>query len=121
MYSYGNSSARPGEPEPAKRKEGIVTGQNGRNWSRDVYTPNSPGIPGDSGSPFLNRRGKAIGTLSTIQIFPKVGSNGVSDMRKELAYARSHGFSGLNLVKGKKPFSPDGPGGAVATLGSSID
>ena len=41
----------------------------GGGWSRTVYTV-TPGIPGDSGSGFLNASGQAIGTLSTVAIAP---------------------------------------------------
>ena len=41
----------------------------GGGWSRTVYTV-TPGIPGDSGSGFLNASGQAIGVLSTVAIAP---------------------------------------------------
>ena len=72
-------------------------------WSYSVYTA-TPGIPGDSGSAFLNKNGQALGTLSTVAIAPLAGSNGVADVGKELAYARSHGFSGLQLENGTEAF-----------------
>ena len=65
----------------------------------------TPGVPGDSGSGFLNETGVAIGVLSTLQIAPLAGSNGVGDLAKELAYARPHGFPGLQLVPGTEPFN----------------
>ena len=73
-------------------------------WSYDVYTA-SPGIPGDSGSAFLNASGQAMGILSTVAIAPLAGSNGVGNVGKEIADAQAHGFSGLTLVKGTEPFS----------------
>ena len=67
----------------------------------------TPGIPGDSGSGFMSADGKALGVLSTVAIAPLAGSNGVGDLNKELAYAKSYsGISGLSLVKGTEPFSP---------------
>ena len=51
--------------------------------------------------------GQAIGVLSTLQILPVAGSNGVGDLRNELNYARAHGFGGLDLVPGTQPFTPD--------------
>ena len=64
----------------------------GNGWSHTVYTV-TPGIPGDSGSGFLNASGQAIGVLSTVALAPLAGSNGVGDLSRELAYARAHGLS----------------------------
>jgi hypothetical protein len=72
-------------------------------WSHTAYTL-TPGIPGDSGSAFLNRDGAALGTLSTVAIAPLPASNGVGDVGREIAYARAHGFDGLQLVHGTEPF-----------------
>jgi hypothetical protein len=105
VYSYGNSSLRFGITQLSP-KRGIVVSTAGNGWSRTVYTV-TPGIPGDSGSGFLNGTGQAIGTLSTVALAPLAGSNGVGDLSRELAYARSHGFSDLQLVNGTEPFTPD--------------
>ena len=105
VYTYGNSSLRGGVPQ-LRPKQGIVVQSQGNGWSRDVYTA-TPGIPGDSGSGFLSGSGQAIGTLSTVQIAPLAGSNGVGDLRHEFDYARAHGFGGLTLVNGTRPFRPD--------------
>jgi hypothetical protein len=110
VYSYGNSSLRLGTPQ-LRPKQGVVVQSEGGGWSRTVYTA-TPGIPGDSGSGFLSGSGAAIGTLSTLQVLPVAGSNGVGDLRKELDYARSHGFPNLQLVQGTRPFNPD-PAGAI--------
>ena len=67
----------------------------------------TPGVPGDSGSAFLDAEGNALGTLSTLAIAPLAGSNGVGDLDHELAYAQPNsGISGLQLVPGTEPFSP---------------
>jgi hypothetical protein len=105
VYSYGNSSLRGGVTKLSP-KQGVVVQSEGNGWSRTVYTA-TPGIPGDSGSGFMNESGQAIGTLSTLQVLPVAGSNGVSDLANELGYARSHGFGGVNLVNGETPFTPD--------------
>jgi hypothetical protein len=83
-----------------------VTKTVGNGWSRTVYTA-TPGIPGDSGSGFLDAAGGAIGTLSTLAIAPSPLSNGVSDLQREIDYARSHGLPDLQLVNGTEPFRPD--------------
>ena len=106
VFSYGNSSLRLGTPQ-LRPKEGRVVASEGDGWSRTVYTA-TPGVPGDSGSGFLSDSGEAIGTLSTLQILPTAGSNGVADLGKELAYMRANSsFGGVQLVPGTEPFQPD--------------
>jgi hypothetical protein len=106
VYSYGNSSLRLGTPQ-LRPKQGVVVRSEGDGWSRTVYTA-TPGVPGDSGSGFLSADGQAIGTLSTLQILPTAGSNGVSDLSSELAYMRANSsFGDVELVPGNRPFNPD--------------
>jgi hypothetical protein len=105
VYSYGNSSLRFGITQLSP-KRGIVVSTDGNGWSRTVYTA-TPGIPGDSGSAFLNGSGQAIGVLSTVALAPLAGSNGVGDLSRELAYARAHGFSDLQVANGTEPFTAD--------------
>jgi hypothetical protein len=105
VYSYGNSSLR-GGIEELSPKQGTSLGTEGDGWSHPVYTV-SPGVPGDSGSAFLDAEGNALGTLSTLAIAPLAGSNGVGDLAHELGYAQANGgISGLRLVPGTEPFSP---------------
>jgi hypothetical protein len=83
-----------------------VVQNTGGGWSHTVYTA-TPGIPGDSGSGFLNASGQAIGVLSTLQVLPVAGSNGVGDLGRELAYMRANSsFSGVQLAPGTEPFNP---------------
>jgi hypothetical protein len=106
VYSYGNSSLRAGITQLSP-KQGVLVQSEGNGWSHVVITL-TPGIPGDSGSGFLNKSGGAIGTLSTLQIAPLAGTNGVGDMAKELAYARANGgFGTLQLVPGTEAFKPN--------------
>ncbi len=105
VYSFGNSSLR-GGAEQLSPKTGLSLGTEGEGWSHPVYTV-SPGVPGDSGSAFLDAEGNALGTLSTLAIAPLAGSNGVGDLSHELGYAQQHGgIAGLQLVPGTEPFSP---------------
>jgi hypothetical protein len=104
VYTYGNSSLRAGITLLSP-KNGAVVERTPGGWSYSVYTI-TPGIPGDSGSAFLNASGQALGTLSTVAIAPLPASNGVGDLGKELNYARNHGFSGLSVVNGTEPFTP---------------
>jgi hypothetical protein len=105
VYSYGNSSLRFGITQLSP-KRGIVVSTDGNGWSRTVYTV-TPGIPGDSGSGFLNGSGQAIGVLSTVALAPLAGSNGVGDLSRELAYAPAHGFADLQVANGTEPFTAD--------------
>ena len=104
VYTYGNSSLRAGI-EPLSPKQGKSLGDAGDGWSHDVYTL-TPGIPGDSGSGFTDAEGRALGTLSTVQLAPLAGSNGVGNLAEELAYAQANGQAGLTLAVGTEPFSP---------------
>lgn len=103
VYSYGNSELRGGITKLSP-KQGIVIQSEGGGWSHNVVTL-TPGIPGDSGSGFLSSKGEAFGVLSTLQLAPLPATNGVGDLGKELAYARSHSQLGaVQLVPGTEPF-----------------
>jgi hypothetical protein len=107
VYSYGNSSLRGGVTELSP-KTGVSLGQDAADggWTHPLYTA-SPGIPGDSGSAFLDAQGNAVGTLSTLGLAPLPASNNIGDLAHELAYAQAHsGIAGLRLVPGTEPFSP---------------
>jgi hypothetical protein len=104
VYSYGNSSLR-GGVTLLSPKRGVSLGDSGGGWSHDVYTV-TPGIPGDSGSAFLDANGNALGILSTVQIAPVAGSNGVGDVNLELGYLHAHSsFAGVQLATGTVPFN----------------
>ncbi len=114
VYSYGNSELRGGVTKLSP-KQGIVVQNEGNGWSHNVVTL-TPGVPGDSGSGFLNGSGQAIGVLSTLQLAPLAGSNGVGDIDRELAYMRANSaFTAVQLVHGTEPFKPNLVG---AILGS---
>ena len=105
VYSYGNSELRGGVSKLSP-KQGVVVQNQGNGWSHNVYTL-TPGIPGDSGSGFMNGSGKAIGVLSTLDILPTAGSNGVGDVGKEIAYVHANSsFASAQLVPGTQPFNP---------------
>ena len=105
-YSYGNSSLRGGVTQLSP-KQGVVVQSQGNGWSHNVVTL-TPGIPGDSGSGFLSKAGQATGVLSTLQLAPLAGSNGVGDLAKELAYMRTHSsLADVQLAAGTEPFKPN--------------
>jgi hypothetical protein len=105
VFSYGNSELRGGITKLSP-KQGTVIQNEGGGWSHIVATL-TPGVPGDSGSGFMNEAGQAIGVLSTLQLAPLAGTNGVGDIAREIAYARAHGFPNLQLVPGTQAFHPD--------------
>jgi hypothetical protein len=115
VYSYGNSELRGGVSQLSP-KQGLSLGDAGGGWSHNVYTA-SPGIPGDSGSAFLNSTGAALGVLSTVQIAPLAGSNGVGDVSREISYMNAHSSLGAQLALGTQPFNPNIAANLIASLG----
>jgi hypothetical protein len=103
VETYGNSPLRQGITALSP-KTGTSIGDVGNGWSHSVYTL-TPGIPGDSGSAFLDASGRALGDLSTLSLAPTPLSNQVSDLAHELAYARNHSrLKNLRLVAGTQKF-----------------
>lgn len=104
VYGYGNSSLRQGI-EALRPKTGTSLGTSGGGRTHSVATV-LPGIPGDSGSGYLNADGQALGVLSTLNIAPAAGTNGVSDLRSALDYANESGdLAGtVDLVPGTESF-----------------
>jgi pSer/pThr/pTyr-binding forkhead associated (FHA) protein len=77
----------------------------GGGWEHYVNTV-TPGIPGDSGSAFLDASGRALGILSTLGIaLPQAGTNGVGDISRELTYMHAHGGPAADLVPGTEAFN----------------
>jgi hypothetical protein len=103
VYSYGNSSLRLGITQLSP-KRGTSLGDSAGGWSHDVFTI-TPGIPGDSGSAFLDASGRALGVLSTLQLAPVAGSNGVGDLDLELGYLASTTGFNVQLALGTTPFN----------------
>lgn len=106
VFGYGNSSFRFGitELSPQTGTSNADDTSDG-GWSHKLTAP-TPGVPGDSGSAFLDAHGRALGTLSTMSLSLPV-ENAVGDLSRELAYARDHsGITGLKLVLGTEPFDP---------------
>jgi hypothetical protein len=102
VLSYGNSELR-GGVSLLSPKEGTSLGDDGNGWSHTVYTA-TPGVPGDSGSAFLNGSGEALGVLSTVALAPLAASNGVGDLGRELAYLASHTSFAVTPATGTEPF-----------------
>lgn len=104
VYSFGNSDLWMGIGT-LKPHQGVTLGTSA-GWSHKVYTA-PPGIPGDSGSAYLDARGRALGLLSTIEATPFAASNNVTDLARALAYMRATtSFKGVKLALGTEPFRP---------------
>jgi hypothetical protein len=105
VFTYGNSILR-GGVSALSPKTGLSLGDIGgtAGWSENVYTV-TPGIPGDSGSAYMDSGGKALGVLSTVEIAPIAGSNGVGTLAKQVAYANGATGLGLSVATGTTPFS----------------
>jgi hypothetical protein len=105
VYSYGNSSLRLGLTQLSPKK-GISLGDAGGGWTHLVSTL-TPGVPGDSGSAFLDSRGRALGVLSTINVgLPGGVNNGVTDLARALDYMRANSaFAAVQLALGTTAFN----------------
>jgi len=104
VYAYGHSKLGMGV-SLLSPKQGVSLGDSGNGWSHAVMTL-SPGIPGDSGSAYLDAQGRALGVLSTLELAPLPASNGVGDLAHELTYLHTHsGFTGVQLAMGTEPFA----------------
>ncbi|HXB16811.1 MAG TPA: serine protease [Solirubrobacteraceae bacterium] len=105
VFSYGNSILRLGV-SALSPKTGVSLGatEESGGWSQEVYTV-SPGIPGDSGSAFMNAEGDALGVLSTVELAPVAGSNGVGSLPKELEYANKVTGLGIKVAPGTTAFN----------------
>lgn len=108
VLSYGNSQLRLGLPELAP-KEGVSRGQTMDGWNHTVITL-SPGIPGDSGSGFIDSQGRAFGVLSTLILLPQPAHNGVGDLARQIAYMWQHSnLDQVSLAFGTEPFNGTSP------------
>jgi hypothetical protein len=104
VYGYGHSELALGL-SVLSPKQGISLGDSGNGWSHSVLTL-SPGIPGDSGSAYLDSQGRALGVLSTLDIAPLPATNGVGDLGHELDYLHAHTpFRNVQLALGTQPFT----------------
>lgn len=106
IYSYGNSGLRFGISELSP-KYGTAVSTGGDGWAHTVYTV-TPGIPGDSGSAYLDEQGRALGVVSTVAIAPLAASNNVTDLSRALDYMRTHepALARVQLAEGTEDFTP---------------
>jgi hypothetical protein len=105
VFTYGNSILR-GGISALSPKTGLSLGEaeGSAGWSSQVYTV-TPGIPGDSGSAYMDGSGNALGVLSTVELAPVPASNGVGTLAKEIAYANTATGLGIKVAPGTTRFS----------------
>lgn len=106
VYAWGNSGLWLGL-DPVRPKRGVALGTDSGGWNHKVYTV-TPGIPGDSGSCYLDSDGNALGVVSTVELALFPGSNNVTDLDRALGYAIRHepDLAHLRLEPGTEPFDP---------------
>lgn len=108
VFSYQNDEEEP--PYPVMRaKQGVNLGGADGSGRGYVVQTTTPGLPGDSGSGYLDGSGRAMGVLST-EIVLSGGEivNGVTALAPALDYAATTGGIGpVDVVEGGT-FSPDG-------------
>ena len=90
---------------PTSPKKGYSLGSVEDGWTHPLYTV-TPGVPGDSGSGFLDADGNAFGVLSTLSAGPFPASNYASDLAHCLDYMYAHGGPGAVLEPGTEAFTP---------------
>ena len=105
VFSALHSSLSLGS-RPMLTKQGVSFGTSGGGWVHPVYTA-APGIPGDSGSGYLDAEGKALGVLSTLAAQPWPAANNLTDVGMAIGYMKAHtaGLDAVGLVHGTEPFS----------------
>ena len=102
VYAVGNSSLLFGAGSFVAQTGVVERAING-GWAYYVVMAR-PGIPGDSGSGYVDARGRALGQLSTIGLGSDGAGNTIGNLSKEITYARYHGVRGLTVVHGQSAF-----------------
>ena len=104
VFSALHSSLSLGS-RPMLTKQGVSFGTSGSGWVHPVYTA-APGIPGDSGSGYLDGDGNALGVLSTLAAQPWPAATNLTDVSMALNYMKAHtdAFDRVELVDGTEPF-----------------
>lgn len=103
IYAFTNSVLRRGIPF-LQPKYGVQRAQSGDGWSHEVIGQFD--IPGDSGSGAIDKDGKAVGVLSTLEFLPIPTENGFCDFSRAFDYLRQQpDFSDVQLALGTKEFN----------------
>ena len=107
-----------GQPNGSRASEARVESREGSGRTYQVRAGLlglDAGVPGDSGSGWLDPTGRAFGVLSTIEFAPSPLSNGVSDLAMALSYMRQHTDLDAALAVATEPFAPTGEAPAPPT------
>lgn len=107
VYGYGNSSLRQGI-EILNPKQGTVITTSPGGWNAVVMNV-TPGLPGDSGSPVLDADGNAAGVLTTLNVLPLTGTNGLVSLPLALEYLNANTDLDVVLAEGTESFQPGLP------------
>lgn len=100
VFGIGQSGLRSAGSPNSRQSGNALAGWDGTDGWSHTFMARSPGIPGDSGSGYVDAEGKAVGTLSSMSVRLGVWNN-LGDLRRELQYARQHsGIRGLRLELG---------------------
>lgn len=100
-----------GQPNGERATEAQVEDRLGSGWTYRVRASRlglDSGVPGDSGSGWLDPTGRAFGVLSTIGVGASLVTNGVSDLAMALGYMRRHTPMDATLAIATEPFAPTG-------------
>lgn len=106
--SVGDTVYFYGQPDGSRKSQARVEARVDGGWGylvRAGLVGEDAGVPGDSGSGWLDPSGRAFGVLSTINL---TLSNGVSDLRMALDYMRSHADVDAHLAIATEPFTVTG-------------
>lgn len=100
VFGIGQSGLRSAGSTNSRQSGTALADFDGNDGWSHTFMARSPGIPGDSGSGYVDAEGKAVGTLSTMAVRLGIWNN-LGDLRRELQYARQHsGIRGLRLELG---------------------
>lgn len=103
LHSYGNSPVWLGQPAACARV-GILVGRTPSDLAFRVLSV-PPGVPGDSGGPYLDESGAAAGILSSLQYLPYPGANRVTALGAAVDYMSEIGGLRAQLATGTRPFA----------------
>lgn len=100
LYGYLNSQYRTGQ-DNLKPTTAMMFWP--APWNAFIYSFNF-GIEHDSGAGYMDKKGRPVGTLTTLNFWPPL-SNTLVSLKQAMAYARAHGVPGLRIRTGERPFA----------------
>lgn len=88
VLMFGNSMHRDAAGDELDPHEGKII--DATSWRSDILYYDTPGVPGDSGSPVLAEDGRALGVLVHLEVAPGPGTNNAVNLATALAYMEEH-------------------------------